>query len=76
MSNISFGAPQGALLGPILFIFYINNTYKSSDHVHFFQITDNTTIFESNCQINNVHDIVDREVVGVDNWLRVSRLQC
>ena len=39
--------------------------------VHF---ADDPTVFESDSDINNVHSTVNRELVGVDNWLKVNRL--
>ena len=33
-----------------------------------------TTIFASDSDINNVHATVNREPVGVDNWLKANRL--
>ena len=31
-------------------------------------------VFESDSDINNVHATVNRELVGVDNWLKANRL--
>ena len=39
--------------------------------VHF---AEHTTVFESVSNINNVHATVNRELVGVDNWLKANRL--
>ena len=39
--------------------------------VHF---ADDTTVFASDIDINNVHATVNRELVGVDNWLKANRL--
>ena len=39
--------------------------------VHF---ADDTTDFASDSDINNVHTTVNREMVGVDNWLKDNRL--
>ena len=39
--------------------------------VHF---ADDTTVFTSDSDINNVHATVNREPVGVDNWLKANRL--
>ena len=36
--------------------------------------SDNTTVFASNSDNNYVHTAVNRELVGVDNWLKTNRL--
>ena len=40
----------------------------------FVYFADDTTIFGSDSDINGVHAIVNRELVGVDNWLKTNRL--
>ena len=39
--------------------------------VHF---ADDTTVFASDSDIKNVHASVNRELVGVDNWLKTNKL--
>ena len=41
--------------------------------MRFVHFTDDTTVFSSDSDINNVH-ATDRELVGVDNWLKTNRL--
>ena len=45
--------------------------------MHFAHFADDTTVFASNSDINNVHATENREPVGVDNWLdQQSFSQC
>ena len=74
MSNISLGVPQGLALGPVLFLLYINDMYRSSNQKGFVHFADDSTGFASNSDINNVHATVNMELVGVDNWLKANRL--
>ena len=74
MLNISFGVPQGSVLGKVLFLLYINEMCRSSNQKRFVHFADHTTVFASDSDINNLHATVNRELVGVDNWLKASRL--
>ena len=43
-TNIIYGVPQGSILGPILFILYVNNIYYPSNFEQFLQYADDTVI--------------------------------
>ena len=74
ISNIALSVPQGSVLGPVLFILYINDMYRSSNQMRFVHFGDDTTVFAFHSDINNVHASVNRELVGVNNWLKDNRL--
>ena len=42
--------------------------------MRFVHFADDTTVFASNSDINDVHATVNRELVGVDNCLKADKL--
>ena len=42
--------------------------------MRFVHFSDDTTFIASDGDINNVHATVNRELVGVDNWLKANRI--
>lgn len=72
--NITCGVPQGSVLGPILFLLYVNDIVSVSQLLRCILFADDTTLFYSGKNIKDVLQIVENEFQKIMKWFNANTL--
>ena len=69
LSTILCGVPQGFILGPLLFIVYINDSNSASNKLKTLMFADDTNLFHSGKNLIEIEKEVNAELLYVVKWL-------
>ena len=74
LMDIKCGVPQGSILGPLLFIIYINDFCNSSNLLSFVLFADDSNLFFSHKNPNTLVRTINTELKKVTQWIRANKL--
>ena len=70
-ANLSAGVPQGSVIGPLLFLIYINDmTYVINTNIHLF--ADDATLFSIGKDVNILHTNLQHDLLNIQKWVSLN----
>ena len=73
-SSLPIDFPQGALLGPLLFVIYINDLPNCLMHSEISMYAEDTVIYYSRSHVNAIRENLQEDLKRVEQWLTSNRL--
>ena len=74
IQNITCGVPQGSILGPLLFLLYVNDIVHCSKSLQFILFADDTNLFLSADTFADLMVILNDELNKLSDWFCANKL--
>ena len=74
LRELSCGVPEGSVLGPLLFLIYINDLPNISNNLEMSLFADDTNIYYENESLAKLGSIINKELRNLYLWLSINRL--
>ena len=71
---ITCGVPQGSILGPLLFLLYVNDLQQASKIIKPIMFADDTNLFYSNKDLKLLFKTVNTELERIQIWFNANKL--
>ena len=74
LKEINCGVPQGSILGPLLFVIYINDLHYSIKFCKVYHFADDTNLIYFNSSIKVINKQVNKDLKTLSNWLNTNKI--
>ena len=74
ITDISYGLPQGSVLGPLLFLIFINYLNRAVTFSYIWHFADDTNIIYRYKSLRKINQIINYDLRNIVEWLRANRI--
>ena len=74
LTSINFGIPQGSVLGPLLFLLYINDLNQAIKFCKVHHFADDTNLLYLSNSVKKLNKLVNTDLKHLVNWLNVHKI--
>ena len=68
------GVPQGSVLGPLLFLLYINDLNLAIKYCKVYHFADDTNLLYTNNSIKKLNKMLNKDLKNLTNWLNANKI--
>ena len=73
-NSLNVGVPQGSVLGPLLFLIYVNDLSCVSEILNPITFADDTNLFLTGNNLNEMYELFNSELEKVYQWFLLNKL--
>ena len=71
---VKCGVPQGSILGPLLFLLYVNDLKNASSVLDPIMFADDTNLFYTHSNIQKLFSTMNEELASINQWFTSNKL--
>ena len=75
MKTIVCGVPQGSILGPLLFLLYVNDIVNAIPKLFSLLYADDTNSFKTGKKLCEIFAVMNSEICELVKWLNINMLK-
>ena len=73
-TSVKYGVPQGSVLGPLLFLIYINDLNLTIKFCKFHHFADDTNLLHFSKSVNKLNKYVNLDMKNLTDWLNTNKI--